>query len=111
MYSRGKSVDVARRIFDRMKSRNVFAWTALINGYVQNGASDEALSLFREMQVRHGVEPNRVTLLSVVPACSSVAGLMGGKQIHGFAIRKELCCEVSVCNALIDMYSKCGSLN
>ncbi|XP_057489649.1 pentatricopeptide repeat-containing protein At3g12770-like [Actinidia eriantha] len=111
MYSRSKSVDVARRIFDRMKSRNVFAWTALINGYVQNGASDEALSLFREMQVRHGVEPNRVTLLSVVPACSSVAGLIGGKQIHGFAIRKEFNYEISLCNALIDMYAKCGSLN
>ena len=61
--------------------------------------------------MKYGIQPNRVTLVSVLPACSSVAGLMGGKQIHGFAIRKELCCEVSLCNALIDMYSKCGSVN
>ncbi|KAI8537768.1 hypothetical protein RHMOL_Rhmol09G0050100 [Rhododendron molle] len=111
MYSRSNKVNVARRVFDRMESRNVFVWTALINGYVQNGASDDAMVLFREMHVRHGVEPNKVSLVSVLPACSSVAGLTAGKQIHGFTMRKELNCETSLCNALIDMYSKCGSLN
>ncbi|XP_058182080.1 pentatricopeptide repeat-containing protein At3g12770-like [Rhododendron vialii] len=111
MYSRSNKVNVARRLFDRMESRNVFVWTALINGYVQNGASDEAMVLFREMQVKQGVEPNKVSLVSVLPACSSVAGFTAGKQIHGFTMRKELNFETSLCNALIDMYSKCGSLN
>lgn len=111
MYSRSNKVDVARQVFDRMESRNVFVWTALINGYVQNGKSDLALVLFHDMQVRYGVEPNKVSLVSILPACSSAASLTGGKQIHGFAIRKELNCEPSLCNALIDMYSKCGSLN
>ncbi|OMO95305.1 hypothetical protein COLO4_15995 [Corchorus olitorius] len=41
----------------------------------------------------------------------SFAGLMAGKQIHGYAIRKELNRDVALCNALIDMYCKCGSLN
>ncbi|KAK9287846.1 hypothetical protein L1049_016288 [Liquidambar formosana] len=111
MYSRSNGVIMGRRVFNRMKCKNVFAWTAMINGYVQNGALDEALILFREMQVRDGIEPNRVSLVSILPACSSLAGLMSGKQIHGFAIRKELNHEVVLCNALIDMYSKCGSVN
>lgn len=111
MYSRSKKVVVGRRIFDRMKCRNVFSWTAMINGYIENGDSDEALSLFRNMQVIDGVEPNRVSLISVLPACSSFSGLSTGRQIHGFAVRKELNSEVSLCNALIDMYSKCGSLD
>ncbi|KAK9947736.1 hypothetical protein M0R45_003346 [Rubus argutus] len=79
-----------RRVFDRMKCRNVYAWTAMVNGYVQNGASDEALILFRKMQVEDGIQPNRVSLVSVLPACVIHAVLMGGKQIHGFAIRKEM---------------------
>ncbi|XP_052188533.1 putative pentatricopeptide repeat-containing protein At1g68930 isoform X2 [Diospyros lotus] len=110
MYSRSNKVNVAGLVFDHMKSRNVFAWTALINGYVQNGESEKALILFREMQMRDGTEPNRVSLVCLLPACISLASLMGGKQIHGFAIRKELTHEVSLCNALIDMYAKCGSL-
>nr|XP_034914704.1 pentatricopeptide repeat-containing protein At3g12770-like isoform X2 [Populus alba] len=83
MYSRSNRVNVGRRVFDRMECRNVYAWTAMINGYVQNGALEEGLVLFHEMQVRDGVEPNKVSLVSVLPACSAVAGLTGVKQIHG----------------------------
>ncbi|KDO55767.1 hypothetical protein CISIN_1g044812mg, partial [Citrus sinensis] len=101
----------SRRVFDQMKRRNVYAWTAMINGYVQNGDLDEALVLFLEMQLKDRIEPNKVSLVSVLPTCSSLIGLSGGKQIHGFAIRKELNHDVSLCNALIDMYSKCGSLD
>ncbi|PQP92205.1 pentatricopeptide repeat-containing protein [Prunus yedoensis var. nudiflora] len=74
-------VDLGRRVFDRMKCRNVYAWTAMVNGYAHSGAPDQALVLFQKM------------------------------QIHGFAIRKEMNHNVSLCNALIDMYLKCGSLD
>ncbi|KAK3025658.1 hypothetical protein RJ639_041950 [Escallonia herrerae] len=59
MYSKGDKVDVGRRVFYQMKHKNVYAWTAMINGYVQNGDSDEAMFLFREMQGRDGIEPNK----------------------------------------------------
>ncbi|XP_074338152.1 pentatricopeptide repeat-containing protein At3g12770-like [Apium graveolens] len=111
MYGKSGRVNVGRNVFEGMKVRNVFAWTAMISGYVQNGEFDEAMFLFGEMQSRGGIEPNKVSLISVLPACSSVGGLLGGRQVHGFAVRKELNYEVSLCNALIDMYSKCGSLN
>ncbi|XVE81961.1 hypothetical protein DITRI_Ditri15bG0108500 [Diplodiscus trichospermus] len=111
MYSRSNKILMGRNVFDRMRFRNVYAWTAMINGYVENGDFDEALILFQEMQLNDGIEPNKVSLVSALPACSSYAGLMAGKQIHGYAIRKELSHDVALCNALIDMYSKCGSLN
>ncbi|XP_022761183.1 pentatricopeptide repeat-containing protein At3g12770-like [Durio zibethinus] len=111
MYSKSSKVLMGRNVFDRMRFRNVYAWTAMINGYVENGDFDEALVLFREMQLSDGIEPNKVSIVSVLPACSSSASLMAGKQIHGYAIRKELSHVVALCNALIDMYSKCGSLN
>ena len=111
MYSKSNQIVEGRQVFDQMKRRNVYTWTAIINGYVKNGASDEAFNLFSEMQVKDGIEPNRVSLLSVLPACNSHVSLIGGKQIHGFAFRKLLNHDVSVSNALIDMYSKCGSLD
>ncbi|CAN4120611.1 unnamed protein product [Withania somnifera] len=109
MYSKSFRVELGRRVFDRLKHRNVFAWTAMINGYVLNGDLDEALLLFKTMQVE-GVEPNKVSLISIIPACCSFDRLKGGKQIHSFSIRRGLNREVSLCNALIDMYSKSGSL-
>ncbi|XVF62762.1 hypothetical protein PTKIN_Ptkin09bG0034500 [Pterospermum kingtungense] len=111
VYSRSGKVLMGRNVFDRMRFRNIYAWTAMINGYVENGYFDEALVLFQEMQLSDGIAPNKVSLVSVLPACSSYAGLMAGKQIHGYAIRKELSHDVALCNALIDMYSKCGSLD
>ncbi|XP_015086493.1 putative pentatricopeptide repeat-containing protein At3g23330 [Solanum pennellii] len=110
MYSKSFRVELGRRVFDRLKCRNVFAWTAMINGYVLNGDFDEALLLFKDMQVE-GVEPNKVSLISIIPACCSFDRLKGGKQIHAFSTRRGLNHEVSLCNALIDMYSKSGSLS
>lgn len=63
------------------------------------------------MQSRGGIKSNKVSVISVLPACSSVGGLLGCKQVHGFAVRRELNHEVFLCNALIDMYSKCRSLS
>ncbi|KAK7343984.1 hypothetical protein VNO77_13155 [Canavalia gladiata] len=110
MYSRSKKIVLGRRVFDQMKNRNIYVWTAMINGYVQNGAPEDALILLHEMQMRDGIRPNKVSLISVLPACGLLAGLTVGKQIHGFSIRMELNDDSSLCNALIDMYSKCGSL-
>ncbi|KAI4338079.1 hypothetical protein L6164_016431 [Bauhinia variegata] len=111
MYSRSNKAILSRRVFEQMKCRNIYVWTAMINGYVRNGAPDEALALLHEMQLKAGMKPNKVSLVSVLPACSSLAGLIGGKQIHGYAIRMEMNHDVSLCNSLIDMYAKCGSLD
>lgn len=110
MYSKSKNLVMARRVFDRMKSKNIVAWTAMIAGYAQNGVPEEALMLFRTMLSRDGIMPNRVSIVSILPACSSLAGLMEGKQIHGFSVRSEMNNDASVNNSLIDMYCKCGSL-
>ncbi|KAG6764609.1 hypothetical protein POTOM_032086 [Populus tomentosa] len=82
-------VDVGRRVFDSMKGGNVYTWTAMINAYVKNGSLEEGLVLFQEIQVRYEVELNKASLVSVLPACSAVSGLIGVKQIHGYAINKE----------------------
>ncbi|KAK3417148.1 hypothetical protein EUGRSUZ_H02895 [Eucalyptus grandis] len=105
-----KEVDAGRRIFERMKSKNVFAWTAMINGYVIFGDSEGALSLFRKMIVMYDIEPNDISLVSILPACVTHAGLSAVREIHSFAIRKKLDHGVSLSNALIDAYCKSGGL-
>jgi len=110
MYSKVKRVDIGRQVFERMVFKNVVIWTAMINGYVENGEFEEALDLFRMMQ-QHGILPNKVSLISVLPAIGSLARLVEGKQVHAFAVRMELNHETSLNNALIDMYSKCGRLD
>lgn len=111
MYSRSNKLVLSRRVFDQMRSRNIYVWTAMINGCVQNGAPEDALILLSEMQRKDRIRPNEVSLISILPACGLLAGLMGGKQVHALSIKMELNDYISLCNALIDMYAKCGSLD
>ncbi|PON50517.1 Tetratricopeptide-like helical domain containing protein [Trema orientale] len=100
----------ARSIFDQMPTKNVVSWTAMIDGYVRNQQPDEAFQLFRRMQLDN-VWPNEFTLVSLLKACAQLGSLKLGRRIHDFALKNGFKLEaVFVGTALIDMYSKCGSL-
>ncbi|KAK9084366.1 hypothetical protein Scep_030837 [Stephania cephalantha] len=69
MYAKCGRVKNAVRIFDKLESRDVFAWTAMIGGLALNGHGKKALELFGEMEDA-GVKPNAVTFVGVLCACS-----------------------------------------
>eukprot|EP01018_Ginkgo_biloba_P002565 Gb_33726 [translate_table: standard] len=109
MYAKCGSIKTARDIFDKMHQRNTVSWTAIIGGYAQNGNGEEALKLFRQMQLA-GVKPNSMTFASVLPACANLAALEQGMEIHEEINRNGFQSNVFLGNALIDMYAKCGSI-
>ncbi|KAG8080751.1 hypothetical protein GUJ93_ZPchr0007g4996 [Zizania palustris] len=110
MYSRVGLPGLARQVFDGMEQRNVVSWTAMVAGYTENRMFEDAIDAFRAMWLIGGVLPNRIALISVLSAVEALIYLKEGKQVHGFTIRMTLSEEVSLCNALIDMYAKCGAL-
>ncbi|KAF3778747.1 Pentatricopeptide repeat-containing protein [Nymphaea thermarum] len=110
MYAKCGCLKDARHIFDAMAKRDVVSWTALIDGYVQKGEIDNALSLFCEMQISN-VRPNSLTLSCLLSGCTSASFSNYGKCIHGFSIRNGLHSDVFVETALIDMYLKSGNLD
>ncbi|EFJ23917.1 hypothetical protein SELMODRAFT_102729 [Selaginella moellendorffii] len=57
-----------------------------------------------------GLAPNKVTFLAILSAVSGARGLEEGRKIHTQVVESGYSGELSVGNALIDMYSKCGSL-
>ncbi|KAH9317193.1 hypothetical protein KI387_018962 [Taxus chinensis] len=109
MYAKCGSMDGSRRLFVRMAKRNVVSWNVMIAGYAQSGHSFEALTLFREMQLQ-GLKPDSVTVVNTLPACAHLSALQQGKRIHGHTIQINLESDVIVCNALLDMYAKCGTI-
>ncbi|KAE8674051.1 Pentatricopeptide repeat-containing protein [Hibiscus syriacus] len=109
------------KVFERMKVKDAVSWNAMVTGYSQAGRFEEALgyaqkghgyealSVFREMQFC-GSEPNVVTLVSVLSGCATIAALILGKEIHGYAIKSVLNYDwddpgedLMVINGLIDM--------
>ncbi|KAK1426386.1 hypothetical protein QVD17_15057 [Tagetes erecta] len=110
MYSRRSAVSLAHIIFERMRFKSVFSWTEMMNGYLQNGDPEETVNLFRKMQRTRGLEPNEVSVLTLLHACSLIAGLIGVEQTHGFSVKKGFVDHMCLCNSLIDLYSKNGVL-
>eukprot|EP01018_Ginkgo_biloba_P036926 Gb_11578 [translate_table: standard] len=108
-YAQTGHFDEALKLFQEMPERNVVVWTALIAAYAQNGNSNEALRFFRKMQIA-GVKPNLVTFASVLSACTNVASLEHGTEVHGDIIRSGFEPDIFVENALVNMYAKCGSI-
>ncbi|OVA15501.1 Pentatricopeptide repeat [Macleaya cordata] len=108
-YSKLGKIEAARRIFYQMDEKDLVSWSAMIAGYAESDWPQEALKLFKEMQVS-GLKPDQVTMLSVISACSQLGALDQAKWVHIFIKNHGFADVVSVNNALIDMYAKCGSL-
>uniref|UniRef100_A0A453EA96 DYW domain-containing protein n=5 Tax=Aegilops tauschii subsp. strangulata TaxID=200361 RepID=A0A453EA96_AEGTS len=102
-------VDRARVLFDRMPERDTVSWTAMIDGYVQAGQFREALEMFREMQLSK-VRADEFTMVSIVTACAQLGALETGEWARIYMNRHGIKMDTFVGNALIDMYSKCGSI-
>ncbi|KAL6994555.1 hypothetical protein U1Q18_012658 [Sarracenia purpurea var. burkii] len=104
-------LDAARALFEQMPIKSVVSWTTMINGYARNGRPYEAFDLFRRMQLDdNNVKPNEFTLVSLLIACAELGSLNLGRWIHDFALKEGFSMGVFLGTALIDMYSKCGSL-
>ncbi|XP_047337612.1 pentatricopeptide repeat-containing protein At4g01030, mitochondrial [Impatiens glandulifera] len=88
---------------------NVVTWTALISGCVQREDYVNAIQFAIKMN-QERIKPNSVTLSTLLRACSGLSLLNKGKEIHCITLRDGSFIDKSVATALIDMYSKCGSL-
>lgn len=69
MYCKCGEIDSARQFFDTVSRKNTVIWNEMIHGYAHNGRGDEAVDLYREM-ILAGENPDRLTFVSVLTACS-----------------------------------------
>ncbi|XP_027106762.1 pentatricopeptide repeat-containing protein ELI1, chloroplastic [Coffea arabica] len=108
-YAKSGDVDEARALFNEMDDRDVVCWNVMIDGYTQHGRPNEALVLFRQM-LSAKVKPNEVTMLAILSACGQLGSLESALWVHAYLKNNGIKINVHVGTALVDMYSKCGSL-
>ncbi|KAJ4833526.1 hypothetical protein Tsubulata_030062 [Turnera subulata] len=61
-YAKLGELDLAKKVFDEMRKRDVASWNALICGFAQGSRAVEALGLFERME-GEGFAPNDVSLI------------------------------------------------
>ncbi|KAM1690880.1 hypothetical protein ACFXTI_032433 [Malus domestica] len=74
-------------------------------------AKDECKELYREMISLGKFRPVGLTVVSVLHACSQSNDLMLGVEVHQFVNENQNEMDVLLCNALIRLYARCGSLD
>ncbi|KAJ6891620.1 hypothetical protein NC651_024963 [Populus alba x Populus x berolinensis] len=86
---------------------NVFSWSSMIAGYVQNNLAQDGLVLFNRMR-EELIEANQITLGILLDACKKLGALHQGKWFHGYLIKCGFELGSYLVTAILDLYAKCG---
>ncbi|PKA46219.1 Pentatricopeptide repeat-containing protein [Apostasia shenzhenica] len=104
LYAKLGELEDAKLAYFKLPERNLPSRNALISGLVQKNEVEQAIILFKEMQLE-GILPSSITFGSILPACGGIWGLSMGKQLHSFMFKSGLLQINELLNAsLMEMY-------
>ncbi|KAL9225614.1 hypothetical protein vseg_001517 [Gypsophila vaccaria] len=107
MYSKYGFLNTAEKIFRRLPENDVVSWTAMIAGYAHHEKYVKALELFEEMVIC-GIRADNIGLSSAISACAGIQALNQGQQIHAQSCVLGYSDDLSIGNALVSLYARCG---
>ncbi|KAG8377411.1 hypothetical protein BUALT_Bualt08G0030200 [Buddleja alternifolia] len=110
LYSKCRNLGMAIKAFKRIEEKNVISWTAAISACGDNGNSAMGLDMFVQM-LSEGVNPNEITLTSVLSACCTMQALDVGSQIHSLTIKLGYGSDLPVTNSIMYLYLKSGYIS
>lgn len=109
MYSKCGDVGNARRVFDKIRERDVVMWNSMLAGYGQNRYPEDCLVLCGEMALNK-VRPTVATLVTAISSAADMAVIQQGRELHAYSWRQGFEFQDKVKTALVDMYAKSGSV-
>ncbi|XP_021772949.1 pentatricopeptide repeat-containing protein At3g05340-like [Chenopodium quinoa] len=108
MYAKCRALGNALKVFDEMPMRDSVSWNSVISGFLSNGEFEFGFKFLKRM-VGLGIgQLDQATFTTVLSACDGVDLLRVSKMIHGLVILSGFEGEITVGNALITSYFKCG---
>uniref|UniRef100_A0ACD5YJA8 Uncharacterized protein n=1 Tax=Avena sativa TaxID=4498 RepID=A0ACD5YJA8_AVESA len=111
MYSKCGFYEYSRKVFDRIEQPSVICYTSIIVAAAKYGLGRCALTLFNEM-IDRNMQPNSVTLLGVMHACSHSGLVDTGLHLLQFMQSKygiSPCASHYTC--AVDMLGRAGRLD
>ncbi|XP_016491478.1 pentatricopeptide repeat-containing protein At1g11290, chloroplastic-like isoform X1 [Nicotiana tabacum] len=110
MYGDLCEIESARSLFDRLKPRDLIAWSTMIAAYAQSELPSNAFDIYWQMQSANE-KPNEIIYVSLLQACSSMAAEEIGEGIHAQVIKIVNISNPFLISSLIDMYCKFGRIS
>lgn len=110
MYSKCGNMLDSRLAFDKASKRDFVTWNAMICSYAQHGLGEEALYIFKNMQLG-GVKPNHATFVSVLRACGHI-GLVeeGFRYFYSMSSDYGLYPQLEHYSCVVDILGRLGQV-
>ncbi|XP_074569315.1 pentatricopeptide repeat-containing protein At5g04780, mitochondrial [Curcuma longa] len=110
-YSKCGCIRDAYLVFGHIEEKNIILWNAMITGFSKHARPCEAMILFEKMQ-QLGLQPNEVTYISVLSACSHMGLVEHGRAyfdllLKGNAVQPN----VLHYSCMVDVLGRAGMIN
>lgn len=110
MYAKTGEIEDANNVFQHMAEKNVISWTSMISAYGVHGRGVDAVSYFKKMECE-GFEPNDITFLSLLFACSHNGLTAEGRECFSKMVRKyKIVPRDEHYSCLVDIFARSGCL-
>ncbi|KAK9139768.1 hypothetical protein Scep_009449 [Stephania cephalantha] len=108
MYSKCGHLSNAAKVFDEMPLRDTVSWNSMISGFLRNGRFELGFRLFKRMLIAGSFLFDQATITTFLSVCDDHEVLHLCQLMHSLGFKSGHEREVSVGNALITSYFKCG---
>ncbi|KAH7295901.1 hypothetical protein KP509_27G070000 [Ceratopteris richardii] len=109
MYAKCQNIEEAHSVFATAQQQDTVLWNTLLGGYVQQGLEEAAVVLYDSM-ISEKLSPNQSTFTIILKAYTNLTILDWGRLLHNEIFEKGYECSLVLRTAILDMYTKCGSL-
>ncbi|KAI5660627.1 hypothetical protein M9H77_19950 [Catharanthus roseus] len=109
VYAKCGKMEDCMKHFKNMEVRDTVTWNTIITACGQSEDCSLGLRMLSQMK-NEGMALEVATILSSLPLCSYLGAKRQGKEMHCCIFRLGFESDLTIGNALIEMYSKSGSL-
>ncbi|CAA0841191.1 Pentatricopeptide repeat-containing protein [Striga hermonthica] len=111
MFAKCGSLGDAFAVFDVMRERNLYAWSAMIGACSRERMWGDVVGLFYWMMEEGCSVPDNFLFPKILQACGNRGDSETGRLIHGMAVKRGISDDLRVNNSILAVYAKCGQLS
>ncbi|XP_062117669.1 pentatricopeptide repeat-containing protein At2g33680-like [Humulus lupulus] len=111
MYAKCGDLQSAKKHYSKLSNKTTALFNAILVGFMESyeDEKEDPMVLFSQLRFE-GLYPDFITFSRLLSLSADQASLQVGKSLHAYTIKTGYEADLTVSNALITMYAKCGSV-